>query len=201
MQILGNGLHYGEARRLWLRSEDNDSVGLTLLPTLFTPLPPSPPSAAATSQTPSLPIPRLSEEPLLSDNVRACRRGFWSSCDAALCDRSQTQIFSFPLKEPQLRRLVEKLLTQLQYFTTLQPAVTSISASKQKNRSWMCLYVNVSAVCVCAFLKSVFHLLSFSCRCLCFPSLLKVRPRFTMRSESGGFFYLKVSFQAYEKRD
>lgn len=35
VQIPGNGLHYAEAGRLWLRSEDNDSVGLTLLPTLL----------------------------------------------------------------------------------------------------------------------------------------------------------------------
>lgn len=35
MKIPGNGLHYREAGRLWLRSEDNGSVGRTMLLTLY----------------------------------------------------------------------------------------------------------------------------------------------------------------------
>lgn len=183
-------------RMLWLRSEDNDSVGLTLLPALFTPLP----STAAKLFS------LASQRRPVSENAKACRRGFWSSCDATLCDRPQIQIFSFPLKEPQLQRLVEKLLTQLQlkYFTTWQPAFTCISTFKREPDAWMCLYVNESGACACVcFFKSVFHLLSHFTATYAPPLTppLKVRPRFTTASDSASLFYFKVSFQAYEKRD
>lgn len=198
MQILGNGPNYGQARRLWLRSEDNDSLGLTLLPTLFTLLPPSHPSTATTSQ-PILSYPSLLKEALLSDNTKACRRAFWSSCDAALYDRPQTQIFSFPIKEPQLWRLVEKTsdtaAVEIFYYTATS-CYLSLHLKKELD-AWMCLCVNVSSE-----KKEAFHLLSFSAGTYATPPRpLKVRPGFTMRSESASFFYLKGSFQAYEKRD
>lgn len=153
MQILGNGLHNGEACRLWLRSEDNDSVGLTLLPTLFTPLPPSPPSAATSSQ-PHLSPSLISEKRPFSQTMwKLAERGFWSSCDAALCDRSQTQIFSFPLKDPQLRRLLEKLLTvavEIFYYTATSHYLY-LSTSNRELDAWMGLCVNVSCACACVF--------------------------------------------------
>lgn len=162
----------GEACRLWLRSEDNDSVGLTPLPTLFTRLPQSAPQLSRHQPTPSLLIPHLSKEALLSDNAKACHRRFWSSCDVALCDRPQTQIFSFPLKEPELRRLLEKHLTQLQrkYFTTLQPFVTFISTSERELDAWMCLYVNVNGAWMGLFCVKIFHPLSFLATTYASPS-------------------------------
>lgn len=81
---------------------DNDSAGLSNF--LST-------SSSETPQAQPQPVFfffQASKEVLVSDNANAFQRGFWSFWDAALCDRPQTQILSFPLKETKLRGLVEK---------------------------------------------------------------------------------------------
>ena len=68
--------------------------------------------------------------------------------------------------------------------------------------TWVVLVCVCVCVCVCAF--KMFFISSHFPPVLMSPHhlhhhLLKVRPRFITRSESASFFYLKRSFQAYEK--
>lgn len=170
MQILENGLHYGEACRLWLRSEDNDSVGLTLLPTLFAPLSPNP----------SLPIPRFSKEP----HLRQCEKLAEGVFDLPVMRHCVTGLRHRYLVSHSKKRLVETLLTQLQleYFTTQYSPPPSKGSLMLP---FVCMWMWV--VLMFAFLKNVFHA-PLIWLLICLPSLLKVRPRFTKRSESTSFY-------------
>lgn len=55
--------------------------------------------------------------------------------------------------------------------------------------------------CLCVYLKKkkCFSSSLLFCRYLCFPSLLKVRPRFIMKPESAGFFPFKKKFSSIWK--
>lgn len=67
----------GEACRLWLRSEDNDSAGLTLLSnSLFTPLPPEPALPPATSRHQPTPPSLLKKRPFSQTMRKLAEGGF-----------------------------------------------------------------------------------------------------------------------------